>query len=176
MKVKYILLGISVVLCLSTFYFYKKYVLDYGENSVTVVFERETEVKQTEKELVDIFIPNENMTGLDSLEVEIPRVDSVNEKAAQIFEKLRENVKFIDEDLSLMSVYYTGGDLYLNFNGRFKSLVEDSDIELLLIYSLVNSMTEIPRVDMVKFLVEDKELDSGNKFLMNQFFKRDLNI
>ena len=176
MKVKYIVLAISAVIFLSSFYFYKKYVLDFNKVPAKVIFERETEVKEVEKELVNIFIPDEGMEKLEVVEVKLEASHSVNEKVVQIFDKIIEKLDFVDEELKLMSVYYADGELYLNLNAKFLEFLEDDKTEIMLIYSIVNSMTEIPQVEMVKFLVENKEVESGNNFLMWKFFKRDINI
>ncbi len=176
MKVKYIILAVSAVICLSSFYFYKKYVLDFEKMPAKIIFERETEVKEVEKELVNIFVPDDDMERLELVEVEIKTPNNVNEKAVQVFDKIIEKIDFVDEELRLMSVYYINGELYLNLNAKFLEFLEDDKTEIMLIYSIVNSMTEIPKVDRVKFLVENKEVDSGNNFLMWKFFTRDTNI
>ena len=157
---------------------------------VSSVFMKESEAKNFQG-LVPIrifFIENDDM----SLKMQIRYVDSkmasesVERLAQIILEELQKGPNketgldgVWGEGVELVSdVYLEGGIVLLDFNEEFfKKLQEDESFEQLIVYSIVNSLTQVRQVERVKFLKEGKEVeDYGGKLDINSLFHRNPNL
>ena len=157
---------------------------------VSSVFMKESEAENFQG-LVPIrvfFIENDDL----SLKMQIRYVDSkmasesVESLAQIILEELQKGPtkeSGLDvvwgEGVDLVSdVYFEGGIVLLDFNEEFfKKLQEDESFEQLIVYSIVNSLTQVRSVERVKFLKEGEEVeDYGGILDINSLFHRNPNL
>ena len=86
------------------------------------------------------------------------------------------SVPTIPAETKLRSVYFEGDMCYVDFTQEFVNKFEGgTSMERLMVYSIVNSLTELTHIKKVKFLVEgDNILDSKNFHLdLSTAFERD---
>lgn len=71
--------------------------------------------------------------------------------------KIKEHLRLLPKDADLVSVETTDGTCYVNFKKSFAS----KESRELMIYSIVNSLTERSNVDCVQFLIDGKKSDNA---------------
>ena len=89
--------------------------------------------------------------------------------------KNENNSGLLSADTGVISVETTEGTCYVNFKQDFISKnVANSNVEELIIYSLVNSLTERGHIKNVQFLIEGKKTDQfGDMEISNLFFRNE---
>ena len=114
---------------------------------------------QMRKTMVSLYFYN-NETG--ELETEARLVDAVElienpyTKLAQMLidgpksEKLK---SLMPEDLEIINTEFTNGCVTIDMSTEFLNYTEDTDLKNKMIYSIVNTLTELTEVDSVKFLI-----------------------
>lgn len=76
--------------------------------------------------------------------------------------------KIVPNGVKLLSIYTQGSIVYVNFNKAFiKEKTEEVD-EVLIIYSIVNSLTSIEDIDKVQILIEGEKRENFNKHKLNE--------
>jgi len=87
--------------------------------------------------------------------------------------KNENNSALLSTDTGVISVETTEGTCYVNFKQDFISKnATNSNTEKLIIYSLVNSLTERDHIKNVQLLIEGKKTDRfGNMEISNLFFR-----
>lgn len=83
------------------------------------------------------------------------------------------NSALLSPDTGVISVETTEGTCYVNFKQDFISKnMTASEVEKLIIYSLVNSLTEREHIKNVQFLIEGKKTDRfGNMEIENLYYR-----
>jgi germination protein M len=76
------------------------------------------------------------------------------------------NNRTIPADVSILSVHTTDNTSYVNFSAAFRS-EGGSLAEMFMIYSIVNSLTELEHVDKVQFLVNNNLITDDMGFNLN---------
>ncbi len=85
--------------------------------------------------------------------------------------------KTIPPESKLMSIETKEDICFVNFSQEFKTKHwGGSSGELLTIYSVVNSLTELSHIDEVQFLVEGKRLEVFEHMVFDEPFQRDLTM
>ncbi len=80
-------------------------------------------------------------------------------------EKLR---KVIPNGAKMLSIHLQGSVAYVNFNKRLiKEKISEND-EVLIIYSIVNSLTAIENIDKVQILIEGEKREKYNRHKLNE--------
>lgn len=70
--------------------------------------------------------------------------------------KIKGHIRLLPKEADVVSAETTDGTCYVNFKKRFSS----KELRELMIYSIVNSLTEISGVDCVQFLIDGKKSDN----------------
>ena len=71
--------------------------------------------------------------------------------------KIKGNIRLLPKDADIVSAETTDGTCYVNFKKSFSS----KELRNLMIYSIVNSLTERNGVDCVQFLIDGKKSDNS---------------
>lgn len=89
--------------------------------------------------------------------------------------KADENERLLSEDTGVTSVEVTDGTCYVNFRKDFESYSTlDKDKQKLMIYSIVDSMTERDGIKNVQFLIDGKKADKlGNIDISGTLFRNE---
>lgn len=84
----------------------------------------------------------------------------------------------ISPNAKILSIVTTNGTTYVNLSIEFKEELESGrSNEILAIYSIVNSLTELRTVKNVKILIEGKEVSYLQEYMpLNNVYKRNLEI
>ena len=124
---------------------------------------------QMRKTMVSLYFYN-NETG--ELETEARLVHAVElienpyTKLAQMLidgpksEKLK---SLMPEDLEIINTEFTNGCVTIDMSTEFLNYTEDTDLKNKMIYSIVNTLTELTEVDSVKFLINGESNDEFNE-------------
>lgn len=124
---------------------------------------------QMRKTMVSLYFYN-NETG--ELETEARLVDAVElienpyTKLAQMLidgpksEKLK---SLMPEDLEIINTEFTNGCVTIDMSTEFLNYTEDTDLKNKMIYSIVNTLTELTEVDSVKFLINGESNEEFNE-------------
>lgn len=177
---------------------YKKYVVDYDYTKTKSVYTPEEKEKNFEYETIEIFIPNIKLNKLEKMRVKILKVESKNDKIRLVYNKiveksrendddLNENTKHLEEasqeadelffnKIKLLDVFSKDKKVYLNFDSKLRNSIVSEKQELLIIYSLVNSITSVRGVDKVKLLINNKSVKTLKFYNVSDFFERDTSI
>lgn len=126
-----------------------------------VVFTRTDEAPKELKDKIYIFYPKDN--SVENMEIIIPKVQSKDELLkATITETIKkmEADSFIPEiDLKDVSYYVVDKKIYLDLPEKVFQNVTNAKSELLIIYSFVNSLTNIGGIDRVRILINNTDLE-----------------
>lgn len=121
-------------------------------------------------ENVDFYVPNAALSSLDKVNETIPVSDSNKEKIVRVVNKnidiLTEKKFLLDRKINLQNAYISDSTLYLDFSLSISELDAENSKNPLIIQSLVNSVTEIPGIERVKFIINGNE---GKKLLAKYY-------
>lgn len=193
MDIKKIFLGILGVVLLGTGIAYYNLVVVSGKNPPKVIFEKAKGEEKAEMKEMTLYIPDEKLEKLEAIDIEVEADDHGEIGTGQIFELLKshmdykfqyksegsdkvEEAPFLEEGVKLLNTYRDGLDIYLNFNYRFKENMKTPDQELLIIYSLVNTIVEAGVCDRVKILVNNQEIEKLNFYKLSKFYEKNFEI
>ncbi len=171
-----ILLGIvwSLVIISGISYFQIKKI---SEEINIVDIEKKSDVALTtgEEEKVKIYTLSNDNT-LEIREETIPKYKDLRDKIRKItelnFENLWKSNVLGTAQIEVKNIYIKGDTVYLNVDANILPLKIENRKNLLGIYSLVNSITEIGNIRKVKILVDGKEEDEG----FSKLYIRNTNI
>lgn len=84
----------------------------------------------------------------------------------------------LPENLTIKDIYTNQGVCYIDFPEEFISEPMEAGLtEKVVLYSIVNTLTDLPNIDKVQFLVEGKIADAYKGIVdFEQLFERDLEI
>lgn len=130
-------------------------VLYFGDSSSTSLSREERTIKITDQQPIEQYIINELIKG--------PADKNMS--------------RVLSEDTVLVSVDVEDNICYLNFKADFLTKNSgDEAHERLVIYSIVNSLTELNTISRVQFLMDGKRVDSFGSFNIHDFVSRDMSI
>jgi len=123
------------------------------------------ELRQDEplpEDTVTLYFLNENTYKLQSVERNVPEAKDQSHRVQQIIEQLTKEpdraplIRLLPGELSLRSTYLDGETVYLDFNEHLIGAARGSSGEMMLLYSIVNSvLTNLPsRYALVQFLIQ----------------------
>ncbi|WP_319369978.1 GerMN domain-containing protein [uncultured Ilyobacter sp.] len=192
MNKKNIALGFLGALLLTTGTAYYLLVERYDKIQPKVIFEKDGPEKKLKKEKFILYIPDDNLEKLKLQEREAEVAGSSDNLINLIFELLKSEIDykfryrgesgdeleapFLDEGVKLLNTFIDGQDVYLNFNYNFKENMKTPQQELLIVYSIVNSITQSAEYKRVKILVNNKEIDRLNFYRLSKFYEKNLEI
>lgn len=89
----------------------------------------------------------------------------------------KDNVKLLSSDTGVLSVETTDGTCYVNFKQDFiNKNTSSQNTEQLVIYSIVNSLTERDNITNVQFLIDGKKTDKFGGINISDLFYRNTDI
>ena len=181
----YLLMGIIIIgLIIAGFFLFKKQFsgmfksnepVETAEKQVETV--KTAEVKKTEsKEIEEEYIPQEEVQniqifygvkGKDKIEAEKKRVRKnpmLIGRARQIVNALIDKptnerlYKLMPDEMTLRGIFYDKGLFIIDFSREFKKIFSyGANEQILAIYSIVNSLTELDPKAQVRFLINGTE-------------------
>ncbi len=150
-----ILWGIVIVLGITN------YSVEKRTKTIKTVFTRSDETPKEVNDKIYIFYPQDNK--IINMEVIIPKLNSkdelINKTIIEITKKLEENnfIPFIES--SEISYYISSDKIYLDLPEKIFNNVTNAKTELLIIYSFVNSLTNIDGIENVRILINNADLE-----------------
>ncbi|NME36608.1 MULTISPECIES: GerMN domain-containing protein [Fusobacterium] len=133
-----------------------------NEGLPKTVFERKDITKVVEKQKLYVFYPDNGQLVSEEIETVKPIMenDIIKETLYKNIEKLK-NLKLIPNINEKTEVFYYRVDstLYLDLPEKIFSNVKNPKEELLLIYSFVNTLTNLDSVEEVKILINGIDVD-----------------
>ncbi len=87
--------------------------------------------------------------------------------------KYKTSTKLLSQDTGIISVETTDGTCYVNFKQDFiDKNISSADLGRLIIYSIVNSLTERDNVNNVQFLIDGKKTEKFGDMNISELFLR----
>ena len=158
-----------ITICSGILYFNSK------DNTPKVVFERENLKQQVEKEKLYIYYPeNEKII---SKELEVDKNISKNSKIRKTLDEVIQGLKDLEKIPNInekIEVFYYIVDnvIYLDLPEKLFDKVKSPKDELLIIYSIVNTMTNVDtNIDTVKILINGTDMDKVKYANLKRDFK-----
>lgn len=156
-KKKYYINGLiwGLVLILGFSY----YRIERNKKIPKTVFIRNIKNEEVLKDKVYIYYPEDNT--LANMEVEVPKIESpselLNKTVLEVTKKLEE-LKYIPEiNMDEVSCYIFRDKVYLDVPKEMFMNIKNAKEELFVIYSFVNSLTNIDGVESVRIVVNHND-------------------
>lgn len=131
------------------------------EKNPEIVFTRTDEVPKDLKDKIYIFYPENGK--INNAEIEIPKVRTKNELLTatiqEIVKKLENTGNIPDIQMKDVNYYITDKKIYIDLPEKIFENVKDAKTELLIIYSFVNTFTNISGIESVRFLINGADLE-----------------
>ena len=131
------------------------------EKNPEIVFTRTDEAPKDLKDKIYIFY-HEN-GKINNAEIEIPKVRTKNELLTatiqEIVKKLENTGNIPDIQMKDVNYYITDKKIYIDLPEKIFENVKDAKTELLIIYSFVNTFTNINGIESVRFLINGADLE-----------------
>lgn len=121
---------------------------------------KDIETKDEEQEKATFYVVSEGKS-LIKKEENIPVYHKIKDKIRKVTEislkNLYDNKILSKDDIEIKNIYIKDDIVYLDINKEILELKSENRRNLLAVYSIVNSITELGKVRKVKFLVDGKE-------------------
>ena len=140
-----------------------------------VVFERKSTIKESEKEKIYIFFPDGEK--LVSSELEVNKIESKNMLMRRTLDETIRRLKELDKIPNInekveVFCYLIDNIVYLDLPEKLFDKVKSPKDELLLIYSFVNTMTNVDtNIKTVKILINGMDMDKVKYANLKRDFK-----
>lgn len=140
-----------------------------------VVFERKSTIKESEKEKIYIFFPEGEK--LVSSELEVNKIESKNMLMRRTLDETIRRLKELDKIPNInekveVFCYLIDNVVYLDLPEKLFDKVKSPKDELLLIYSFVNTMTNVDtNIKTVKILINGMDMDKVKYANLKRDFK-----
>lgn len=125
---------------------------------------KETEPPAVQYEKINIYFSDDQAQYLVPETRQAPKTDDVTKTASFAVNELikgpeePDHYRTIQQGVKLIGVESKGAILYVDFSKEFsQTYPQGSAAETITIYSIVNTLTELPNVEKVKFLVEGSQ-------------------
>ncbi|MGL5963420.1 MAG: GerMN domain-containing protein [Fusobacteriaceae bacterium] len=176
---KSLIVILTLVLAGTTFYSgMSHFLLEQESREVReiVIEEKDSSEKMSEVEKIKriMYVPNKSLSSLKKIEVEFDVEEERDRLVKKIYNEFFSKVKEVKSDFSkpeLINIYWSERELYLNIE-KSDSLTSESDVTLVILYGITNSISEIGEVNKIKFLIDGKE--AGGIF--SSYYERNLKI
>lgn len=126
-----------------------------------VVFTRADEKPKGLKDKIYIFYPHNQ--AVENMEIEIPKVKTKDElltaTITEVIKKMESENIIPEIDLKDVTYYVVDKKIYLDIPERTFENIKDAKTELLVIYSFVNTLTNINGIESVRFLINNADLE-----------------
>lgn len=143
------------------------------DGKIQHVFKRTKKIDtQTNLEKITIYKAASNPLKLVTEEAEIDKSRTEDEQIREVVGKvLGEN-----SPVKILGMYMNGSDLYLDLSKEFLDASKSPEEELYLIYSIVNSVTEIKSIKRVKILIAGQETNRSKYSVLSKFYERNTSL
>ncbi len=146
------------------------------DKSIKTIDANGVNIEEKAKEKVTIYIPAEDGRALIKKDENIEESQSRRDKSVKVVAKVIEvlqNDGFLEnKDITILNIYFSEDTAYIDLSSSSKEMDDNSRKNLLNIYSIVNSLTELGNVSRVKILINGKD---GSKNL-SKFYNRNTSI
>ena len=171
MKKKIILVIISTIILILIFCLYG--IKNYNEKQVNSQFEEyipqeEIADTQSKKTMVNLFFYNNETGKLEKEARLINAIDLLDNPYKALMQMLIEGPKneklksLIPNDVNVLDASICNGCVTVDLSIEFLNHTEDLDIKNKMIYSIVNTLTELTEVESIKFTINGKQNDLFN--------------
>ena len=147
-----------------------------NDKEIKTITNNEFNTEEKPKEKAVIYVPASDEKSLVKRDENIEESQSRRDKAVKIIAKTLEilqNEGFLEsKDITVLNLYFSGDTVYIDLSSSSKEMDDNSRKNLLNIYSIVNSLTELENISRVKILINGKD---GSKNL-GKFYNRNINI
>lgn len=174
-KICVVMIGMWIVAIIFGFINYK---IEERTKIAKTVFVRTGEEEKELNDKIYVFYPKEN--NIVNEEIVIPKVKSKDELLeATIFETLKrlENGNYVPKIDKKDIVYYIlDKKIYIDMPERIFDNVKNPKSELLIIYSFVNSLTNVGGIEKVRILINNADLEKVKyaNLLKDYTYKKDI--
>ncbi len=146
------------------------------DKSIKTIDANGINIEEKAKEKITIYIPAEDGKALIKKDENIEESQSRRDKSVKVVAKVIEvlqNEGFLEnKDITILNIYFSEDTAYIDLSSSSKEMDDNSRKNLLNIYSIVNSLTELGNVSRVKILINGKD---GSKNL-SKFYNRNTSI
>ena len=137
------------------------YRVNEKSKTVETVFTRNDEAPKDLKDKIYIYYPHNN--SLENMELVVPKVKTKDELLTvsinEVVKKLESDNIIPKVDLKDINYYMTDKKIYLDLPEKIFANVKDAKGELLVLYSFVNTLTNIGGIEQVRFLINNADLE-----------------
>lgn len=146
-----------------------------------IVNESDPVKKQDIAELV-LYFPNSDATKLVREQRSVVRSDNISNTQLVISELMRDSASGMHDSLfpanaKLLSVETKDSVCFVNFSKEFLNKRADGESEeIITVYAIVNSLTELDDITKVQFLIEGQKVENYGDMIFSQPFERNENI
>jgi len=136
-----------------------------------------TSAENAKAEYVTLYFPDKNAIELKEEMRNVPLIDNSIEKTV-VHELIKGPsaeglISTIPSETKVLSVETKDGLCFVNLSAEFITKhSQGSTAEALTVYSIVNSLTELPGINSVQFLIEGKKAEVMNHMLLDSPYTR----
>lgn len=145
-------------------------------NIIEIANKEQVATKEEKVEKINFYVVSENGNKLLRKEKEIPFYIKAKDKIRKIaqisIENLWESKILKTSQIEIGNIFIKGDTLYIDVDANMLELKAENRKNLLAIYSIVNSITEIGNIRKVKFLIDGKEEEGS----FSKIYTRNTNI
>lgn len=145
-------------------------------NIIEITNKEKVVTEEGKVEKINFYVVSDNVDKLLRKEKEIPLYIKPKDKIRKIVQVSMENLwesKILKtSQIEIGNIFIKGDMLYIDVDANMLELKVENRKNLLAIYSIVNSVTEIGNIRKIKFLIDGKE-ETGS---FSKIYKRNTNI
>ena len=136
--------------------------LKVNDNAPKMLLERTDIVIETAKDRIYIYYPDDNQ--LKSEEIEVLKLKNTTEIIDKTIEEVIKKLEIlmiipdIEKDRDVF-FYEVENKIYLDIPEKTFELVKTPREELLIIYSFINSLTNVANIESIKILIDGRDID-----------------
>lgn len=145
-------------------------------NIIEITNKEKVVTEEGKVEKINFYVVSDNVDKLLRKEKEIPLYIKPKDKIRKIVQVSMENLwesKILKtSQIEIGNIFIKGDMLYIDVDANMLELKVENRKNLLAIYSIVNSVTEIGNIRKIKFLIDGKE-ETGS---FSKIYTRNINI
>ena len=145
-------------------------------NIIEITNKEKVVTEEGKVEKINFYVVSDNVDKLSRKEKEIPLYIKPKDKIRKIVQVSMENLwesKILKtSQIEIGNIFIKGDMLYIDVDANMLELKVENRKNLLAIYSIVNSVTEIGNIRKIKFLIDGKE-ETGS---FSKIYTRNTNI
>ena len=145
-------------------------------NIIEITNKEKVVTEEGKVEKINFYVVSDNVDKLLRKEKEIPLYIKPKDKIRKIVQVSMENLwesKILKtSQIEIGNIFIKGDMLYIDVDANMLELKVENRKNLLAIYSIVNSVTEIGNIRRIKFLIDGKE----EKGSFSKIYTRNTNI